>query len=131
MRKIFFCALCALALVSCKKNVVPEGKVEYCVTGDYTNVTENSVTITCTSVTDKLFNVGRRGVWYSTNPEVIRDQCSEYSLNEGLDKEKYTVTIEGLLPGTTYYYRAFIRIKHEFTSSSYYTGSVKSFTTLP
>ena len=130
MRKTILIAICVLALFACKKEV-PQGDVVYCVTGDYTNVTEHSVTINCSSVTDKFLNVGERGVWLSTNPDVTQDNCGWYESHDAYSTEKYTVKIESLQAGTTYYYRSYVRIKHEFSRSSYYSGEVKFFTTLP
>ena len=130
MRKIILFAMCALALVACKKEV-PEMEVMYSITGDCTNVTENSVTITCSSVTDDYFDIIERGLVYSTNSDVPNHDGTWRSVEGGFDKEEYTVAIEGLQSGTTYYYRSYVYIRYEFNIKRYFFGEVKSFTTLP
>ena len=132
MRKLFFCAMCALALVACKKGIdVPQGEIVYSITGDYSDVTSTSANLSGYSYIDRLSQIAERGVWVSENPEMPENSRNWYYGPGDSDREEYTVLAYSLRPSTTYYYKSYVRYRRAFGNEQYHCGEVKSFTTLP
>ena len=131
MRKFVFIALAALAVLACKKEklVQPEASI----TGEVSNITQYSATVTCYSNTTGLMRRIQRGVAYSTDPEMAEANSDRVFLAEGEGAGKYSIELTGLEPSTTYYYRSCLA--HESISGSsgaiYDYGEIKSFETLP
>lgn len=130
MRKIVFVALCAIAVLGCKK-----ASGEYfdmstvAITGEATGLSSTSVTLTCYFNLATFMNPDKWGVVGSTSPEPTRqDHTFILSMSAGEVDPEYHYEINGLNPGTTYYYRAYMRIVGLGSDPIYY-GKVRQFTT--
>ena len=130
MRKIFFCALCALALVACKKTREEGGELlPKVVTGEVIDVTPYSVTITGSARTNSFMDEIQKGVLVSYFPD-FTVESSAYMIWSYDDSYDFTITFTGLEPGTTYYYRSYLYYDTTILGhDKHYYGEIKSFTT--
>ena len=128
IRKIIFCAICALALVACKKGTAEDYVPPQAITGEVIDVTSTSATVRCEFVTSRLTSHIRLGAICSTDEELT----AEHYMYQIMKKEYIRdYTFENLTPGTTYYYRAMMYYESGGGVASYNIyGEVKSFTTL-
>ena len=99
------------------------------VTGDATEITHYSATLTCyaNNILDNLSNDLKVGIIYSTEGTPSKSNGTQNTVstyNIGSDG-KYTISLTGLTEGTTYYYRSFV-----YQSGIWFYGNVRSFTTL-
>ena len=130
MRKFFFISLCALALLGCKKNDSWQPRETVVVTGGYSELTSNSVKISARFSPLYYMDVNEYGVIISSYDSNLdlgnRSYCrSEYDSDIVSD---YVAEFNGLQPGRTYYYRAFLRYDYFMSDRTEY-GEVKTFTT--
>lgn len=99
------------------------------VTGDATDITSYSATLTCyaNNILENLSNDLKVGVIYCTEgtPNKSNGQQLSVSTNRIDADGKYTLTLSGLTEGTTYYYRSFV-----YQSGIWFYGKVRSFTTI-
>lgn len=129
MRKFVSLALCALALFACKKTAAEFQ--DSTITGDASNITPYSATLTCYAHATPYMHRTQKGVAVSTDPEVPWENCRMYYLEEGDPKVEYSFEVKNLEPSTTYYYKSFMAYERNGASSTeYHYGEIKSFTTL-
>lgn len=103
-------------------------------TGDAQNITHNSATILCSANYNYKEALSiQPGIIYSTSPYTVYDK--KYKLRDGTEEKisdftnsECKVTLENLIPSTTYYYQVFARIECEYGAYEAY-GEIKSFTT--
>jgi uncharacterized protein (TIGR02145 family) len=102
--------------VRCLKNTLPQVN-----TTSVTNVTPSSAIVMGNVISDGGYQITTRGFCYSTlsNPTVLNDTTMN-----GTGTGVYSVTLQGLAPLTTYYFRAYATSS---LGTSY--GNVVSFTT--
>ena len=131
MRKFLFISLCALALLGCKKNDSRQPSAPIVVTGGYSELTSTHVKISASFNPLYYMEVEEYGVIISpTRPDL--DINSYWSHHYVYDKNvvpEYTCEFNDLQPGTTYYYRAYMRYDYLVSYKTDY-GEVKTFTTL-
>jgi len=92
-----------LLMVSCRKDQLKE--LPTLLISDVTDITSTSITIVGEVVSDGGATISARGVcWSATHetPTIIDNKTSD-----GLGLGNFTVTINGLIPGTAYYLRAY------------------------
>ncbi len=98
------------------------------VTGNATNITENSATIVgyANNVRDNESTDLKIGIIYCTEgtPNKSNGIQKTVKQSEVAKDGKYTIDITGLGPGTTYYYRSFV-----YQSGLWFYGKVRSFNT--
>lgn len=129
IRKILCIAICALALVGCQKSPdVPELLCSV-VTGDVSDVTPFSATISARYFRYSfMVDTQERGIYCSLDhnpgPENSFDPFNWWW---GDDDWKF-FQFNNLEPATTYYYRVFMRYKY-ISQEKIELGEVKSFTT--
>ena len=127
-RKIVLLALCALALFSCKK--AKDENFNFVVTKDAFNLTSTSVTLTGCFFKVKSMDVQRCGVLGSTDPHPTKENRAMYSAtSDGHFVEEYSSSFNNLIPGTTYYYMAFMDYRDSKDDEKTIYGEIKSFTT--
>ena len=127
-RKIIFIALAALAVLSCKKDrYVPYSQDVVAFTGDYSDLTSYSVTLTGTVSPASNMRVNEMGIYLSKDPVPVENNSAHYSKYDG----DYTFSYEftNLEPETTYYYRTYLFHRDGFTLEKWDYGETKSFTT--
>ena len=129
-RKVLFVAICALALVACKKN--SEDTLDLAgmfVTGEAVDVTAFTATLIAHYHPIASVDVDKFGMFCSKDPDPDWDNNVWYvSMSEDNMKEEYRFKAAPLEPNTRYYYRTFIKtgalgIYNETL------GEVRSFTT--
>ena len=130
MRKFFFFALCAIAVLGCKK-----ASGEYfdystvAVTGEAVDLTPFSATLICNFNITSSMNPDKWGVVGSTDPNPARGNSSfGYSMSSDEVAPEYRFEISSLEPETTYYYRAFMELVGIGTDPVVY-GEIRQFTT--
>ena len=130
MRKFIIVSLCALAVLGCKKNDSRQSFDSVVVTGGYSELTSTHVKISARFNPLYYMEVEEYGVVISSSesdPDLQRR--SDYrSVYDGDVVPEYTCEFSYLQPGTTYYYRAFIRYDYMLSYKTEY-GEVKTFTT--
>lgn len=128
IRKVIFCALCAMALVACKKETY-QGNVQLkpvSITGDVIALSSNSATLSGTTNKGAIVTYIEHGILLSTEPEPTKGNSREqYASTDNLT---FYIIFSGLTPSTTYYYRSFLYYDGLSTIHRTY-GEVKSFTT--
>jgi len=120
---LLFC-LTLFFLVACDKDPIPPVTPPL-TTGDATKIGYFSATVSLTiSDVSKLKEIG---VYYSNNTDDLANisQIAIYAKKEISSTSDNSISLTGLLSGTTYYYRTFSSDKY----SSIY-GELRSFTTL-
>lgn len=129
-RKVLFIALCALALVACKK-ASDEGLdlSKAVVTGDVINLTSTSATVTVFYNPIANMKIDKKYVYFSTasNPEEGDKHWSNRYDDPETGANCFVFT--GLQPGTTYYYQGYMYYDMGVLSNAKAYGEVKSFTT--
>ena len=132
MRKFIIISLCALAVLGCKKND-SAGYLDFenvVVTGDYSELTSTHVKLSASFSPLYYMDVEEVGVIISTSNSVLDLSHYTYYRNSYDVGPEYTCEFSYLSPGTTYYYRAFMRYDYLFSYKTEY-GDIKTFTTLP
>ena len=126
MRKIVFVALCAIAVLGCKKESV-QSLDGVAVTGEALDVTSMTVTLVSRFNIPDSMTPEKRGVLVSTSPDVNANNYERgFFMKDDVVDNEYRVDIPDLEPEKTYYYRAYVRFKYTKQSVC---GDVKSFTT--
>ena len=127
LRKIFLATLLVLAVFSCKKAAVVDEPGEYVVTGEYSDLTPYSVSLSGYAYPTRIMRNLQIGIIISENAEPTEDNGNVYSTyNDAQDR--FIVPISHLKEETTYYYRAFLFHKETNGQKKYY-GEIKSFMT--
>ena len=100
---------------------------ETTVTGNATDITTYTATITSwANILDNLSTDLKVGIIYTSNGTPSKSNGTQVTVSTsslGSDA-KYTISLTGLVPATTYYYRSFV-----YQSGIWFYGNVKSFTT--
>ena len=128
-RKVLFIALCALAVVGCKKESAETVDLEnLVVTGEATEVSPFAATLSASFYPVSPMDVGEECIYLSedSNTSGYMRCGSWYDEKEGTRRYRFT----SLEPETTYYYWAGIRYSIG-VSDKETLGEVRSFTTLP
>ena len=128
MRKIFCLALCALALLACKKTPEEGGELlPNVVTGEVIDMTPVSATITGSARTNAFMDEIQKGVLVSYFQD-FTVESSAFMVWSDDDSYDFTVTVTGLEPGTTYYYRSYLYYDTTILGhDKRYYGEIKSF----
>ena len=128
MRKIIFCALCALALISCNKTPPVQGNKDiFAETGNAMDITPFSASLhACFKPTGNLKTM-MKGIVCSTRTSFEDNYTVERSTSDESVME-FVFEIEDLQPETTYYFRSYVDYKIGINNQRDY-GEVKSFTT--
>lgn len=129
MRKFVLLVFYALALVACKKDEYGVPNDPYTVTGDITELTPYSVTLTGSSYLNRLVKTYEQGILFSTNPNLTEENGSNYRGKE--EDETFSISIGQLTPETVYYYRSYLFYREGFNLHKKEFGEIKSFTTPP
>lgn len=128
MRKVFIIVLATLAVLSCKKESRGEYFPEvYSITGDYSNLTPYSVTLSGTAYTTSIMRDVDMGIILSENPEPKWEYGNHLGAHD--NNTTYSVTIDYLRPETTYYYRSYLYSDIGVNLRRRDYGEIKSFTT--
>lgn len=98
----------------CRKRCLPK-----VITGSAVNILDNSATIMNSVFSGITGTINTVGVQYSTDPAMVSKATSYGTVNL-----PFSVNLTGLLPDTTYYYRAVVH-----ATSGSFQGAMKSFTT--
>jgi len=100
---------------------------ETTVTGNATDITTYTAKITSwANILDNLSTDLKVGIIYTSNGTPNKSNGTQKTVSTsslGSDA-KYTISLTGLVPATTYYYRSFV-----YQSGIWFYGNVKSFTT--
>ena len=94
-------------------------------TGDATDITYWSATVTCSIKNTFFTNYKQLGVRYAESKDALENGYSQWEATSTLTNNTFTVTLTNLAEQTTYYYQA--RVTYQNTE---YYGEIKSFTTL-
>lgn len=127
MKKIvlYFTVLCSLFLFSaCEDDVEIE-------TGEATNVTMMTASVTCRVVSSKVSLTGAEcGVLYSKSRGTVEDGAGSEAISNDFDGKTFSAVLTFTTPedyekpGTKFYYRAYVR-----AGNDYYYGDVRSLVT--
>ncbi len=109
---IYLSSLCFLTLnFGCKKNddnqgqpYVPPTSTEVYLTTEVTNITNNTVTLSCEITSDGGSNITARGFCYSVSPDPT---TSDTTTSNGSGTGMFTAIIDNLTPNATYYGRSY------------------------
>lgn len=129
MRKFVLLALCALALVACKKENAAGVLPVHIVTGEVSDLTPYTVTLHG----QYSIGIGMSDVEFGmifSDSQYLNESNSRVIRAYGEDN-KFLVPIENLETETTYYYRSFIYYREGFNQKKKDYGEVRSFTTPP
>lgn len=129
MRKFVSLALCALALLSCKKDINSVIDNPYSVTGDITELTPYSATLTGSSYLNCFVKSYDQGILFSTNPHLTEETGTHYRGKE--ENGIFSITVGQLTPETVYYYRSYLFYREGLNLQKKEFGEIKSFTTPP
>ena len=102
-----------------------QGGQELVSTGDATDITYWSATVTCSIKNTFFTNYKQLGVRYAESKDALENGYSQWEATSTLTNNTFTVTLTNLAEQTTYYYQA--RVTYQNTE---YYGEIKSFTTL-
>lgn len=98
------------------------------VTGDATDITNYTATITAwaNNIRDNLSQDLEVGIIYTAEGTPSKNNGTRKTVRKSdiADDGRYSVTLTGLSPSTTYYYRSYV-----YQSGLWFYGKVKSFTT--
>lgn len=98
---------------------------ELVTTGDATDITYKSATISSRFKTNSLLNFSALGIEYSDSEEIVNNgRGSVVKTTDVTNNNVFTVSLTNLTELTTYYYRAYVK-----TYETTYFGITKSFTT--
>jgi len=98
---------------------------ELVTTGDATDITYYSATISSSFRNSYITSFSELGVQYSDSKEFLENNRGLATLTSAVTSGNvFTVSLDGLSEQTTYYYRAYVK-----TSQTTYYGETKSFTT--
>ena len=98
---------------------------ELVTTGDATDITHKSATISSTFRNGYITSFSELGVQYSDSKELVEsDKGRSVTTSAVTSGNVFTVSLTNLAEQTTYYYRAYVK-----TSQTTYYGETKSFTT--
>lgn len=128
MRKLFFCVICALALVACKKDYSGPLDTGRVVTGEAINVTSTSATVVASFYPVSSFYKYKTRMLCSTDSEPMPGHDLVYTF--WVEDTKVYFSYTDLQPGTTYYYRGLMEYNNYMDGKLVY-GETKSFVTLP
>ena len=122
-RKVLFIALCALAVLSCKKN---DFVMEFAVTLGAYDITENSAVLEGKgdAFVSMWHDIKSGAILAADRVPTWEDRDHEFTCYDMEYPCTFTVEANGLKSGVTYYYRAFT--SHD---EGHFLGEVKSFTT--
>ncbi len=122
--KIWIVLIGAFICTACEEDWKPEKVNLTATTGSATSITASSVKVGISSSTEKL---RKKGVLLSTKSGIKLTDSGVYKFeNTDTYYSIYEITITGLDPNTTYYYRAYVA---DYYGAVIY-GAEKSFTTL-
>lgn len=102
-----------------------QGEQELVSTGDATDITYKSATVTCSIKNLNITNYKELGVRYAESKDALENGYSQKVTTSTLTNNTFTVTLTNLAEQTTYYYQACVT----YYDTDYY-GVIKSFTTL-
>ena len=129
MRKFVLLALCALALVACKKEY-PAGLLPvYIVTGEVSDLTPYTATLNGQYFIRNGMKDIEYGMIFSESPSLLESN-SRVVHAHGTDNN-FSVSFDNLRTETTYYYKSFINYREGFNLEKKDYGEVRSFTTPP
>ena len=98
---------------------------ELVTTGDATDITYKSATISCRFKTTIIQSFTTLGVEYSVSKETVESGRGSWAKTSSVtNNNEFTISLDGLKEQTTYYYRALV----QDYKTTYY-GVIKSFTT--
>ena len=102
---------------------------ETSVTGNATNITKNSATVTAyaNGILDNLATDIRIGIIYTSNGTPSRSNGTIVDVNKNAiaTDGSYSITLTSLIPETTYSYRSFV-----YQSGIWFYGDIRSFSTV-
>ena len=99
--------------------------LEQIVTGDVSDITEFSATITSSANPTPEMGEVLLGVLISESEEITRDNSKDAMSRELDTNNQFSVTVSSLKPQTQYYFKSYIRY-----GGLYHYGEIKSFSTL-
>ena len=134
MKKIIFCTLISLVMISCQDEYYTEGYVK---THSVTDITNSSVTLNGSVTISSTHNsVVRRGFVYGSAINLSINNNGGKTYDGGSSQGEFSANINGLLPLAHYYAKSFVAIarkndKNVYSDSDYhyFYGNTIEFTT--
>lgn len=128
MRKLILVALCAMAVIACKKDPVGAtgDLTPSSTTGEVVFLSSTTAVVSARSNKGAIMTYTEQGIFLSEDPDVRAHYIHQtYASN---DDSSFSITFIGLTPSTTYYYQSFLYYD-TFSGIRKVYGEVKSFTT--